>query len=469
MTAELYDAALELAQGIASFGLPDEAVMAMLSATVAARPGEDAARAVLAGAMWESGARAAAIGHMAELAQRRLEAEVRHALAVMLTEAGSQAEGDAVRAWLDAHQPANANLYAARAAVLLRIRGTVADPAALAAARALGDAAIGARMARAQTQLLEGALEDGWAGMAWRTRDPGQRGPAVRLPHGPVERPDPRRWAGRTVLLYGELGHGDMIQCLRYVPMALACGAEVVLALQPGLVRLARSIPGVRQVVGLGDALPAHDVALPMFHLPWAFQTTLATIPAEIPYLWPDAGEVAAWRGRLAGLPGLKVGVTWAGEPRPGTPSEAMDKIRSMPLATLAPLGGVAGVSLVSLQLGAAAGQARPVGMVLHDWTGELRDFADTAALMAALDLVITVDTACVHLAGALGRKVWMLNRFDSCWRWLRGREDSPWYPSLRIFRQEAPGEWEAVVGRVVEALRKEAVPDAERRRLSAS
>lgn len=455
MTAALYDAALELAQGLVAARLPVPAMVGVLSGTVSARPGEAAARVVLAGCLWESGARAAAIAAMAELAQRRAEPECRHALAMMLLAAGSRAEGEAVRAWLSAHGPANANLHAARAAVLLRIAGTAADPSALAAAQALGDAALGARMMRARSLLLEGALEAGWAEMAWRLRDPGQPGLGGRQPHGPVARPDPGDWRGRTVLLHGEAGHGDMIQCLRYVPLVRAAGAEVVLELQPGLVRLARTVPGAGAVVGWGEDVPAHDLALPMFHLPWAFRTALATVPAPIPYVAADPGAVAAWRARLGGLPGLKVGLVWAGERRAGTVFEGMDAARSLPLAALAPLGEVAGVSFVSLQLGEAA---RQEGLALHDWTGELRDFADTAALMEALDLVITVDTACVHLAGALGRPVWLLNRHDTCWRWLREREDSPWYPTLRIFRQAAPGEWGPVVSRVAEALRKKAV-----------
>lgn len=454
MTAPLYDAVLQLAQDMGAAGLPAGAMTAILSRTVAARPGEDAARAMLAGCLWAEGARDAAIAQMGEVAQRRAEPEARHALAQMLLACGAQAEGEAVLAWLGARMPANANLYAARAGVLLRIVATAADPQALAAARTLGDAAIGARLVRSRHCLLDGDLEAGWAQMAWRLRDPGQPGIGARQPHGPVERPDPADWRGRTVLFHGEAGHGDMIQLLRYVPMARAAGAEVVLEVQPALVRLARSVPGVGAVVGWGEAVPAHDVALPIFHLPWAFRTVLGAIPTPIPYVAADPAEVAAWRARLSGFPGVKVGLAWAGEKRAGTVFEGMDAARSVPLAVLAPLGGVPGVSLVSLQLGEAAAQARPEGMVLHDWTGELHDFAATAALMQALDLVITVDTACVHLAGALGRPVWLLNRQDTCWRWLRERADSPWYPSLRIFRQDAPGEW----GAVVEEVRKEVV-----------
>jgi hypothetical protein len=276
-----------------------------------------------------------------------------------------------------------------------------------------------------------------------------------RQPADPLSRPEPEAWRGRRVLLFAEQGFGDTLQFLRYVPMVQAIAAEVVVEVQPALTRLAATLPGAPMVVGQGDPVPAHDVAVPLLHLPWAFGTTPDTIPGGVPYLAADPAAVARWRARLGGLPGLKVGLAWAGDPRPqDRAAHRVDRRRSMTLAALAPLGEVPGVSFMSLQMGAAAAQARPEGMVLHDWTGELHDFADTAGLMQALDLVITVDTACVHLAGALGRPVWMMNRFDSCWRWLRERADSPWYPTLRIFRQVAPGEWGAVVGEV----RKQAV-----------
>jgi hypothetical protein len=318
-------------------------------------------------------------------------------------------------------------------------------------------------MARAEALLALGRWEEGWAEHAWRWQ--GVSGSRLRAPADPLARPDPRAWAGRTVLLYAEQGHGDTLQCLRYVPMAVAAGALVVLEVQPALVRLARGLAGV-EVVAAGEAVPRHDVAVPMFHLPWAFGTTVAAVPPGGPYLAADPGLAARWRVRLAALPGLKVGLVWAGEPRPENPAAlATDRRRSMALAALAPLGAVAGVSFVSVQTGVAGRQAVPAGLVLHDWTAELVDFAETAGLMAALDLVISVDTAPAHLAGALGREVWLLNRFDTCWRWLLDRDDSPWYPTLRQFRQERagvwpgawPGAWDEVVVRVAAALAERA------------
>lgn len=158
------------------------------------------------------------------------------------------------------------------------------------------------------------------------------------------------------------------------------------------------------------------------------------------------------------GLPGLRVGLVWSGDPRPNNPVQsAMDRRRSIRLADLAPLAEVPGVVFVSLQKGAPAAQAAdpPAGMVVHDWTAELEDFDATAALMTALDLVISVDTAPAHLAGALGRPVWLLNRFDTDFRWLLGRDDSPWYPTMRQFRQARSGDWEEVIARVAVALRE--------------
>jgi hypothetical protein len=157
----------------------------------------------------------------------------------------------------------------------------------------------------------------------------------------------------------------------------------------------------------------------------------------------------------LAPLAGLKIGLVWAGNPGPTATTRTVDRRRSMTLAELTPLASVPGVSFVSLQKGAPSGQIKsaPAGFVVHDWTDELADFADTAALIEALDLVISVDTSVVHLAGALAKPVWMFNRFDSEWRWMLEREDSPWYPTLRQFRQARPGDWASVVARMAQDL----------------
>ena len=189
---------------------------------------------------------------------------------------------------------------------------------------------------------------------------------------------------------------------------------------------------------------------------------TLDSIPGATPYLAADPALAAAWRERLAGVDGLRVGLAWAGGRRPDPNLAVVDRRRSIALDVLAPLGGIPGTSLVSLQTGPAAAQAAhpPGGMALHDLTAGLSDFADTAALIDALDLVISVDTAVVHLAGALGKPVWLLNRLDSCWRWLLDRDDSPWYPQLRQFRQPGPGDWRSVIAAVRDALQRLAAGD---------
>ncbi|HWK48139.1 MAG TPA: tetratricopeptide repeat-containing glycosyltransferase family protein [Stellaceae bacterium] len=298
--------------------------------------------------------------------------------------------------------------------------------------------------------LLAGRLLEAWPEHEWRWQ--------ITAEGFTAGRDFPRRWAGeplgdRVLLLHAEQGFGDTLQFCRYVPLAGARG-RVVLEVPAALVRLMSGLPGVERVVATGDALPEFDVECPLLSLPGVFGTTLETIPASVPYLAADPASVAMWRARLAALPGLRVGLVWSGDPRRHIPAALeIDRRRSLVLGQLAPLVGIEGVSFVSLQKGEAAAQACPEGLVLHDWTGELGDFADTAGLVAALDLVISVDTSVAHLAGALGKPVWLLNRYDTCWRWLLNRDDSPWYPSLRQFRQTRPGEWGAVLDAVRTAL----------------
>ena len=210
------------------------------------------------------------------------------------------------------------------------------------------------------------------------------------------------------------------------------------------------------QVIARGESRPAFDVQCALLSLPLATGTRLDTIPSgEAAYLSADPRMVADWRKRLAHLNGLRVGLVWKGSLLPEPESAAVDGRRSMALTAMAPLGKVKGVSFVSLQVGEPADQNvdAPLGLALHDFTGELRDFADTAALIEVLDLVISVDTSVAHLAGALGKRIWLLNRFDTCWRWLLDRDDSPWYPQLRQFRQTRPGDWSSVVLAVRDAL----------------
>jgi tetratricopeptide (TPR) repeat protein len=260
--------------------------------------------------------------------------------------------------------------------------------------------------------------------------------------------------AGKTIFLTWEQGFGDTIQFCRYIPRVAALGARVVASVQEPLRRLLAQLGPDIDVVGENETPEAFDYTAPLMSLPRAFKETLETIKAPPRYLQADADDALRWRKRLADRSGAKVGLVWAGGAKLGNLIAAVaDARRSIRLADLAPLGKARGVSFVSLQKGPAATQGRAAPFGLFDATDELSDFADTAALVEALDLVITVDTAVAHLAGALGKPVWILNRFDTCWRWMLGRDDSPWYPSVRLFRQPAPGDWTSVIDRVGDEL----------------
>jgi Flp pilus assembly protein TadD len=291
----------------------------------------------------------------------------------------------------------------------------------------------------ALTLLTAGKLEEAWK--LWEHRWSGVVGATPRFTTPP--------WDGRplgeaTLYLHAEQGLGDTIQFCRYVPMATS-RARVVLAVQAPLLKLMASLSGAASLVDLNAPPPEFAAQAPLLSLPGAFNTGLSTIPAEIPYLHADPARAAQWASRLQGLPGRKVGLVWA-----GNPDFPFDTARSLPAALLAPLATIPAVSLVSLQVGAAPAMPVPVA----DWTRDLHDFADTAALIAGLDLVIGVDTAVIHLAGALGKPVWLLNRFAGDWRWGTGLETTcPWYPTLRHFRQQTPGDWPAVVAVVHAAL----------------
>ena len=263
--------------------------------------------------------------------------------------------------------------------------------------------------------------------------------------------------AGKTLLIGWEQGLGDTLQFGRYATLAARQGARVIMDVQTPLPGIMSTLEGVTSVITEHDPLPEHDLFCPMMSLPLAFGTTIDTIPAQDRYLSADSAAVAAWATRLQPVSGKKIGLVWAGGSRPtqGPDAIAVDQRRSLPLSAFAPLGDVSGCVFFSLQLGPPAAQAAhpPEGLLLHDHTDELADFADTAALIENLDLVISVDTAVAHLAGALGKPVWLLNRYDTCWRWFLYREDSPWYPSMRIFRQAEPCQWTPVIEHVTQAL----------------
>ena len=247
--------------------------------------------------------------------------------------------------------------------------------------------------------------------------------------------------AGRTILLHAEQGFGDTLQFIRYAPLVAARGATVIVGSVPELHRLLQGTPGVSRWLASGETLPPFDVHCPLMSLPHARSARRwKTIPQSVPYLHADAGLSAWWRNESGRHDSnrFKVGLSWA-----GNPTHVNDRNRSLSLAALGPLAQVQGVSFYSLQKGDSARQPRPSGLELIDRTEDLKDFADTAALVANLDLVISVDSAVAHLAGAMGKPVWTLLPFTADWRWLLEREDSPWYPTMRLFRQAARGDWE--------------------------
>lgn len=252
--------------------------------------------------------------------------------------------------------------------------------------------------------------------------------------------------AGRGVLLHAEQGFGDAIQFVRHAREVAARGAEVTVACAPALKRLFARADGVARVVVAGREMPAFDFHAPLMSLPLALGTTLATIPPP-PYLSAEPACVRAWCERLP-RGARKVGLAWS-----GNPAFPAARLKACPPGLLARLAATPGCRFVSLQLGEARAGLAEVGKDVIDVAGELADFADTAAVVAALDLVVTIDTAVAHLAGALGKPVWILLPCAADWRWLVGRPDSPWYPSARLYRQPAPGDWEAVLARVADDL----------------
>ena len=305
--------------------------------------------------------------------------------------------------------------------------------------------------------LARGDMAAGWQEYEWRWN----RSEAMQARRNFA----PPQWrgeaaAGRTLLIHAEQGFGDTLQFCRYARLAADRGLRVVMEVQQPLVRLLRTLACVDLVVGRGEELPDFDLHCPMLSLPLALGTTVTTIPAAASYLHADPLQVAAWRTRLAAMAnqGPRIGLAWAGNPCRHSPAlAAVDRRRSIAPERLAPLFDLPGVQFFSLQKG---GPAAPGHVPLTDCMDEMADFADTAALIANLDLVISVDTAVAHLAAALGKPVWLLDRFDPCWRWLTGRRDSPWYPTLRLYRQPRPGDWESVVTEVARDLQSLAGAD---------
>jgi tetratricopeptide (TPR) repeat protein len=344
-------------------------------------------------------------------------------------------------------QPGHADAWVNRGCIL-RDQGRPAEAmAAFEQALTIKPEHVEAAWSRALLQLVMGDYEAGWRGfeLRWKRPELMAYAPAPGAPlwlgETPIE--------GRTLLLRSEQGLGDSIQMLRYVPRLAALGARVLLTVQPPLETLAAALPGVTALVRQGDSVPPHDLQTPLMSLPLAMRTRADTIPWDGPYLAAPADKAKAWAARLGPRGRLRVGLAWSGNPR-----HLNDRNRSLALAALAPLLGQ-DAEFVSLQKDytpADRGHLADFGVRNH--APALHDFSDTAGLISQTDLVIAVDTSVAHLAGAMGKPVWLLLPFAGDFRWGAEGETTPWYPSVRLFRQTAPGEWAGVLARVTEALR---------------
>jgi tetratricopeptide (TPR) repeat protein len=301
-------------------------------------------------------------------------------------------------------------------------------------------------------------FDEGWKKYEWRWKKEPLQSWAPRF--------NQLRWDGnqplhgKTILLWAEQGMGDTIQFCRYANMVAERGATVLLASQIPLKPLLDQMKCITGVFTDYDSLPDSDYHCPLMSLPLAFGTTLNTIPADTPYLHADPAKRDRWKTRIEQHIGLRVGLVWSGGFRADQPELwSTNERRNIPLETLAPLN-IPGVEFFSLQIGDYGTQQLKAlqdiswnGPRIIDYTDAITDFSDTAALIDNLDLVISVDTSTAHLAGAMGKPVWILNRFDTCWRWMTDRTDSLWYPSARLFRQPQPGDWDSVIADVAHAL----------------
>jgi Flp pilus assembly protein TadD len=290
--------------------------------------------------------------------------------------------------------------------------------------------------------LLQGRYEEGWREYEWRWLKPDFTSP---IRHADLPLWDGSPLGGRTILLHAEQGFGDAIQFVRYLPLVAECGGDVVLECHPQLLSLFRGIKGVTFAAAFGEQLPACNCQAPLLSLPGIFGTTLQTIPSQCPYLSVPSVYREKWAKLALGRQNkMKVGVVWSGKSYP-------DPLRSCQLAELAPLATNNSVEFYSLQVGSGAGQVDSLhyGIPLIDLTGQISNFADTAAVIDQLDLVISIDTAVAHLTGALGKPVFLMLPFAPDWRWLLDLSTSPWYPTMQIFRQKKQGDWNEVICRV--------------------
>jgi Tfp pilus assembly protein PilF len=296
--------------------------------------------------------------------------------------------------------------------------------------------------------LLTGIFKEGWKEYEWR------RTIAEYYQNFSFSQPlwDGYDIAGSTILIHAEQGFGDTLQFIRYVASVAKRGAKTIVQCARELKSLLQGVEGTGRVVARDEQLPEFDVHYPLLSLPFLFDTTLDTIPSKVPYIPAETSIVQKWKEFLQhDNAHLKIGLVWSSGQGQWRPK------KSFPLTLFLPLTQLQNVSFYSLQKGESAEQAENPswGIRIIDYTKEIYDFSDTAALIENLDLVISVDTAVAHLAGALGKPVWTLLPFVPDWRWMLHRNDSPWYPTMRLFRQPSPGDWKSVIEEVSEALRQ--------------
>jgi len=303
---------------------------------------------------------------------------------------------------------------------------------------------------RALLLLRQGRLREGFREYLWRWSWPGFNSYHLRQ-RFPCDPWQGRALGGKHILIHAEQGLGDVIQFVRYLPMVAERGGRIVLEVTRELVRLLERMDCVERVVPRGAKIEGVHEYCPLLNLPAVFETTRETIPADVPYLSADPADVERWRKRFAGTRRLKVGLVWA-----GSPGHKGDKRRSMDPTHLRPLLKVPHAAFYSLQV-ARGHEVRQIGAKVVDLADELRDLADTAAVLEQMDLLISVDTAAAHLAAALARPVWLLLFFESEWRWGDHGDATPWYPTMRIFRQRRPDDWPDLIARVADALRQRA------------
>jgi tetratricopeptide (TPR) repeat protein len=307
---------------------------------------------------------------------------------------------------------------------------------------------VDAQLGEGLVRLALGDYATGWKKYAWRHL-------TANFSHGKKRPPQPLwlgDWdiSGKTILLHGEQGLGDTMMFARYVPMVAQRGAKVILAVQRPLAALMATLKGASIVRGQGEPVPPFDGFCPLPTLPLAFRTSVETIPADVPYLSAPVDRLAKWRPVLEAVPRPRIGLMWAGAQSP-------IYRRTIPLRLLLPLFELREFHFVALQKELPDEDAPFLDSSgMATFLGDRQaDLADTAAMISMLDLVITIDTSIANLAGAMGKPTWVLLPFSADWRWLRERTDSPWYPTARLFRQPAPGDWPSVVAQVEAALRQ--------------